>query len=384
MSYSYRLGAPGFLTSSAMQAVGYKANNGLRDQRTALLWLHKHLAGFGGDAFNITLAGESAGGVSVCYHLFSKQPLFKRMISMSGTMLLMAPISVKEADENFQHTLRALGLQENSATKHLLQMDGQELVGKMVKAGTRNAPTIDDDICPAQFNFESIANERTNIPGQKWCEAAMIGDCQFDGNIQSLRLMHRKKGIASAFCSTIKMSLESHPGLADRLLSAYGLTPELNDVDGLFKVLQVANDMNFYVPSIIVSQNLSRQMKMYTYRFNEPNPWDGPWKGHATHVLDIAFLYQNFNEYLDEKQKSVAEQFGKDVIAFVNGQDPWDASSDMNAVAKVLGPEGKMEVVQDEPDRVGRRSVLLELDEDVGFDVLNDAFNEFMRGPPPV
>ena len=37
----------------------------------------------------------------------------------------------------------------------------------------------------------------------------MIGDCQFDGSIFSLRLMHRKKGIASAFCSSISKSLET-------------------------------------------------------------------------------------------------------------------------------------------------------------------------------
>ena len=67
-----------------------------------------------------------------------------------------------------------------------------------------------------------------------------------------------------------------------------------------FKILELANDLNFYIPTLTLNSNLSRHMKTYTYRFNEPNPWDGPWKGYTTHALDIVFLSQNFNEFLDE------------------------------------------------------------------------------------
>jgi hypothetical protein len=52
----------GFLTSEELRAAGYKANNGLRDQRTAILWVQKHIRDFGGDPNNVTLAGMSAGG----------------------------------------------------------------------------------------------------------------------------------------------------------------------------------------------------------------------------------------------------------------------------------------------------------------------------------
>jgi carboxylesterase type B len=378
---SYRTGAPGWLTSSAMEAAGYKANNGFRDQRTALLWLHKHLKGFGGDASNITLAGESAGGISVCYHLFSEQPLFKRMMSMSGTMLLAPPVFPDAAEAS---TIKAMGLSPDTAVEHMLKTDGQELIMKTMKASTRYVPTLDDDLCPTTFNFKSIGSGETKLPGQEWCEEAMIGDCRFDGNIQSLRLMHRKKGIAAAFCLSITKSLSSHSGLAERLLSAYGLTPETDDEAGLFKVLQVANDINFYIPTTTLTETLSEHMDTYVYRFNEPNPWDGPWKGHATHVLDIAFLTQNFNEFLDDKQKATAIQFAKDVITFVNGKQPWDRTSIEDSRAKVLGPHGNLEVVDDKPEKVGRRSIMTELGEEVGFDVLNDAFNSFMAPPPAV
>jgi len=59
---SYRLGAPGFLTSKELRNAGYKPNNGLVDQRNALKWIKKHIGGFHGDAQNVTLVGQSAGG----------------------------------------------------------------------------------------------------------------------------------------------------------------------------------------------------------------------------------------------------------------------------------------------------------------------------------
>lgn len=61
-SCSYRLGMFGFLTSQELRDAGFKANNGLRDQRIAFDWIKKNIAGFGGDPANVTVAGESAGG----------------------------------------------------------------------------------------------------------------------------------------------------------------------------------------------------------------------------------------------------------------------------------------------------------------------------------
>lgn len=61
ININYRVGALGFLTSPELRAAGYKANNGLRDQRTALRWIRENIGGFGGDADNITAMGQSAG-----------------------------------------------------------------------------------------------------------------------------------------------------------------------------------------------------------------------------------------------------------------------------------------------------------------------------------
>ena len=61
VNVNYRLGAPGNLTSEELRKSGCPGNNSLRDQRCALQWVGKYIGGFGGDANNVTVFGESAG-----------------------------------------------------------------------------------------------------------------------------------------------------------------------------------------------------------------------------------------------------------------------------------------------------------------------------------
>jgi carboxylesterase type B len=89
VSINYRLGPFGFLTipglsSSALTASG---NYGLLDQEAALRWVHRNIAAFGGDPRKVTIAGESAGGWSMCA-LMSSPPargLFRAAIMESGS-----------------------------------------------------------------------------------------------------------------------------------------------------------------------------------------------------------------------------------------------------------------------------------------------------------
>lgn len=86
VTVNYRLGTLGFLAHPALGAGGDVGNYGLQDQQAALRWVRDNIGRFGGDPDKITLAGESAGGMSVCDHLVApgSAGLFRAAIIQSG------------------------------------------------------------------------------------------------------------------------------------------------------------------------------------------------------------------------------------------------------------------------------------------------------------
>src|SRR5215471_11832106 len=96
VTINYRLGALGFLAHPALaaeSAQGISGNFGIQDQQAALRWVHRNIRAFGGDPGNVTVFGESAGGLSVHTQLVSPLAagLFQRAIVESGAYQLTQP-----------------------------------------------------------------------------------------------------------------------------------------------------------------------------------------------------------------------------------------------------------------------------------------------------
>jgi para-nitrobenzyl esterase len=88
VTINYRLGALGFLADSALASrAGNAGNYGLMDQQAALRWVRANISRFGGNPRNVTLFGESAGGLSTLSQLVSpgSAGLFQRAIVESGS-----------------------------------------------------------------------------------------------------------------------------------------------------------------------------------------------------------------------------------------------------------------------------------------------------------
>jgi para-nitrobenzyl esterase len=88
VTINYRLGALGFLAHPALadRPGGSSGAYGLMDQQAALRWVQRNIREFGGDPRKVTIAGESAGGLSVLAHVASPRArgLFARAIVQSG------------------------------------------------------------------------------------------------------------------------------------------------------------------------------------------------------------------------------------------------------------------------------------------------------------
>ena len=109
VTLNYRLGALGFLAHPSLGSTGAVGNYGLADQQAALHWVHDNIANFGGDPGAVTIAGESAGGMSVCDHLVApgSAGLFRAAIIESGPC--QAQVALPDAQRSSLDYARAAG-----------------------------------------------------------------------------------------------------------------------------------------------------------------------------------------------------------------------------------------------------------------------------------
>lgn len=183
--------------------------------------------------------------------------------------------------------------------------------------------------------------------------------------------------------------------LAPKIVSAYSLNTSIpsNTPESTKSILEFGHDVCFALAARSFTRAWSAPgTEALLYRFNCPNPWDGPWKGVATHIQDIVFMLLNYRESLAPGQRKSAERFAQDIIAFVaGGKTPWKGyrsgvdEGSMVYFAPMEGEEDESGFVGDEkPGRTGRRDVLLRLGEERGqvWDRIMDAWQMFMAGPP--
>ncbi|MCQ2074479.1 MAG: carboxylesterase family protein [Bacteroidaceae bacterium] len=128
-SIAYRVGYLGFLAHpelSAENAEGVSGNYGLLDQIAALRWIRDNIGTFGGDPSNVTIFGQSAGGISVsmlCASPLAKG-LFKHAISQSG-----GSFSPCREDSYPGENMKSLEMAESDGLRYALELGANSLTG---------------------------------------------------------------------------------------------------------------------------------------------------------------------------------------------------------------------------------------------------------------
>lgn len=183
VSVAYRLGVFGFLAHpelSAESPLHASGNYGLMDQIAALRWVRRNIAAFGGDPDRVTIAGQSAGAMSVSILMASPaaRGLFQRAIGQSGGFFEPVQIApaylLANAERDGQAYARSLGAGSIAALRRL---PAEALLTR--GAGAVSHPVIEPAVLPETPWSVFAAGRQADVPvliGYNAEEGRSLGD----------------------------------------------------------------------------------------------------------------------------------------------------------------------------------------------------------------
>ena len=166
---NYRLNIFGFFSHPELSKESpYKAsgNYGLLDQVAALKWVQKNIAAFGGDPKKVTIAGESAGSISVSYQMAS--PLAKNLIagaigeSGAGINPTLAPVPLAEAEKTGDEFAKKAGYTTIAQLRALSTREVYEIYNESKRFGF--PVVIDGYFLPKTIPQIFNAKEQAQVP----------------------------------------------------------------------------------------------------------------------------------------------------------------------------------------------------------------------------
>lgn len=149
----YRLGLLGFAQSPDDETI--TGNNGLLDQVAAIKWVKNYISHFGGDTESITLAGESAGAISIAYHLVSplSAGLFNRAIMQSGAHSTLPLLTKEQVNENMQSLIQKADCDSSVNAYECLR---SKPIEKLIRAQSDMKPFISFNVFSSSAFLPSI------------------------------------------------------------------------------------------------------------------------------------------------------------------------------------------------------------------------------------
>lgn len=169
VTLNYRLGVFGFFSHPELtkESPNHASGNyGLLDQNAALVWVKKNIAAFGGDPNKITIAGESAGSISVSAQMAS--PLSRNLIAgaigQSGAMINPTLDAVPLADAENNGIAFAAKINTTELSK-LRAIPAEQLLEEASKPGAFNTrATVDGYFLPKLPSAIFAAGEQAKVP----------------------------------------------------------------------------------------------------------------------------------------------------------------------------------------------------------------------------
>ncbi len=263
LTVNYRLGIfgffsyPGLSRESPHQSSG---NYGLMDQNAALRWVQQNIAAFGGDPARITIAGESAGSISVSAQMAS--PLSRNLISgaigESGAMIAptLPAIPLKEAEQKGVTFARRFHV---NSLDSLRALPATQLLADASQGGAfQTTAVVDGYFLPEPVIDIFKEGKQAHVPLLVgWNSAEIPYMALIQGQITPANYAARLKNI---FPQQADEALKLYPGSSQQeiIQSATALASDRFIAYSTWKWAQL--------------QHQTGQMPVYVYHYSHPRP----------------------------------------------------------------------------------------------------------------
>jgi para-nitrobenzyl esterase len=327
VSINYRLAAEGFLFLDDGDA-----NLGLLDQLAALRWVQDNIAAFGGDPARVTVAGESAGAMSVTTLLSMPlaDGLFGQAIAQSGAGA--HTLTVQESRMVGGYLAEALGVPPDRESIKAVPLD------KLVRAAADLVTEVQTAPDPARWGrlTLSLLPFAPTVDGQVLPAAPLEGIAAGQGGGVRLLIGSNRDEARLFLVAASTIDLIDEPTLT-AVAGAYGLS-----VDGLAVyranrpgagagdiLAAVITDWFFRIPPIRVAEArvAGGGASTWMYRFDHPAPADNHGFG-ACHAAEIPFVFDTITRdelrplIGDAPSQAVADLSHRAWVDFVTRGDP--------------------------------------------------------------
>jgi para-nitrobenzyl esterase len=287
VTINYRLGPIGFLALPGLSAEsrdGSSGNYGIEDQQAALRWVRRNIAAFGGNPSDVTIFGESAGGLSVCDQLVSPRVanLFQRAITESG------PCAARQA------TLAAAEAQSGTAAARVGCADPATQVAclralpvaTLLTSGGFSGPNVDGAVLPKQIPDAIAAGRFNRVPvmeGTNHDEDRLFVALQFD--------LAGHPVTAQQYPALVQALAGAH---AAQVLARYPLS---SFASPSLAWATVVTDARFSCGALLADGLLAAHVPTFAYEFNDRSApefivTDPVMPLGAFHASEIPFVFQ--------------------------------------------------------------------------------------------
>lgn len=275
ISINYRMAAFGFIYSKEIEETGNQ-NLGLRDQRLAMQWVHKHVSSFGGDPSKVTIWGESAGAYSVGDHIAAydgeNEGLFRAAILESGGAV-GAPLNGTDWYQRMYDNLTAsVGCTGAPDTLQCLRNVPFETIAPYGYQGLEWFHVIDGSLIPRYGQQSLIEGKFAKIPiilGTNTDEGFGVNGVNTDAQAIEQMVTSKRWNVNETEAQRLLELYPNDPTLGE----PYGWGNRTWPENGLqWKRYQsIATDLTMYAPRRLFAESMSKYVPgVYSYRWDAP------------------------------------------------------------------------------------------------------------------